>query len=58
MSCLWHPVEFNLEQGFEKMVLQLNQNAPTEAFAKAYLKDAKEFLDNVEIYRKLELTNA
>tara|TARA_R110002049_G_scaffold90301_10_gene226502 strand:+ start:17149 stop:19239 length:2091 start_codon:yes stop_codon:yes gene_type:complete len=50
--------KFKLEQGFEKMVLQLNQNAPTEAFAKAYLKDASEFLGNVEIYRKLELTNA
>ena len=50
--------KFKLEQGFEKMVLQLNQNAPTEAFAKAYLKDASEFLGNVETYRKLELTNA
>ena len=50
--------KFKLDQSFEKMVLQLNQNAPTEAFAKAYLKDAEEFLGNVEAYRKLELTNA
>ena len=49
--------KFKLDQSFEKMVLQLNQNAPTEAFAKAYLKDAEEFLANVEAYRKLELTN-
>jgi len=33
-----------LDQGFEGNGLQLNQNAPTEAFAKAYLKDASEFL--------------
>jgi sulfite reductase (ferredoxin) len=50
--------KFKLEQGFEKMVLQLNQNEPTEAFARAYLKDAEEFLASVEAYRKLELTNA
>jgi sulfite reductase (ferredoxin) len=49
--------KFNLDRSFEKMVLQLNQNAPTEAFAKAYLKDAEEFLANVEEYRKLELSN-
>lgn len=50
--------KFKLDQSFEKMVLQLNQNAPTESFAKAYLKDAEEFLGQVEVYRKLELTNA
>ena len=50
--------KFKLEQGFEKMVLQLNRNAPTESFAKAYLNDAEEFLTKVEAFRKLELTNA
>jgi sulfite reductase (ferredoxin) len=50
--------KFELDQSFEKMVLQLNQNAPTESFAKAYLNDAEEFLAKVEVYRKLELTNA
>ncbi len=49
--------KFNLDQGFEKMVLQLNRNAPTEAFAKSYLQDAEKFLSSVEAYRKLELTN-
>jgi sulfite reductase (ferredoxin) len=50
--------KFELDRSFEKMVLQLNQNKPTESFAKAYLNDAEEFLAKVEAYRKLELTNA
>jgi sulfite reductase (ferredoxin) len=49
--------KFNLDQSFEKMVLQLKRNEPTEAFAKSYLQDAEKFLLNVEAYRKLELTN-
>ncbi|MEZ4971424.1 MAG: HEPN domain-containing protein [Flavobacteriaceae bacterium] len=49
--------KFNLDQSFEKLVLQLNRNTPTEAFAKSYLQDAEKFLSNVEAYRKLELTN-
>ncbi|GGW39864.1 HEPN domain-containing protein [Arenibacter certesii] len=50
--------KFKLEKGFEKTVLQLKENAPTEAFAKAYLKDAETFLSGVEAYRQLELTTA
>ncbi|MEO1010682.1 MAG: HEPN domain-containing protein [Bacteroidota bacterium] len=46
------------EVPFETMVLQLNQNKPTEAFAKAYLLDAQQFLKSVQGFRKLELTEA
>ncbi|SIS93334.1 sulfite reductase (ferredoxin) [Zobellia uliginosa] len=42
-------------RGFEELVLQLNKNEPTEAFAKSYLEDAKAFLKAVETFRKQEL---
>ena len=41
--------------GFENMVLQLNKNEPTKAFAAAYLKDAKLFLETVAKFRQQEL---
>jgi sulfite reductase (ferredoxin) len=41
--------------GFENMVLQLNQNEPTKAFAEVYLKDAKVFLETVAKFRQQEL---
>ena len=44
-----------LGNGFEELVLQLNQNEPTEAFAKSYLADAKGFLKSVEQFRNKEL---
>ena len=37
------------------MVLQLNKNEPTKAFAEAYLKDAKLFLETVAKFRQQEL---
>lgn len=46
------------EGGFEKLALQLNQNEPSEAFAKSYLEDAKTVLERLEAYRKLELEHA
>ncbi|MGB5268993.1 MAG: nitrite/sulfite reductase [Eudoraea sp.] len=46
-----------LNSSFEDLVLQINQNEPSEAFAKSYLTDAKDFLNKVESYRKLELTH-
>ncbi|MGB5662780.1 nitrite reductase [Eudoraea sp.] len=46
-----------LNSSFEDLVLQLNKNEPSEAFAKSYLTDAKDFLNKVESYRKLELTH-
>ncbi|MBQ4916036.1 HEPN domain-containing protein [Maribacter sp. MMG018] len=44
--------------GFENMVLQLNKNEPSEAFAASYLKEAKTFLESVEKFRKQELAEA
>lgn len=43
------------EGGFETLALQLNNNRPSEAFAKRYLEDAKAVLQRLEAYRKLEL---
>ncbi|WP_281541008.1 HEPN domain-containing protein [Maribacter aestuarii] len=47
----------NLGRGFEELVLQLNKNEPSQAFAEQYLVDAKGFLKAVEAYRKLELAH-
>lgn len=46
-----------LQGTFEDLALQLNKQTPTEAFAKAYMADAKEVLAQFEIYRKLELAH-
>lgn len=46
---------FKIDEGFEKLVLQLNKNEPTAGFAKTYLANAKAFLIQVEDFRKLEL---
>jgi len=45
----------SLPKGFEEIVLQMNKNEPTEAFAKSYLNEAKEFLGCVQAFRNLEL---
>lgn len=50
--------KFELGKRFEEMVLQLNRNEPSATFAKTYLQDAEAFLNKVEAFRKLELTNA
>ena len=42
-------------RGFENMVLQLNKNEPTKAFAESYLSDAKLFLETVAKFRQQEL---
>ncbi|MGB5481053.1 MAG: nitrite/sulfite reductase [Eudoraea sp.] len=47
-----------LNSSFEDLVLQLNKNEPSEAFAISYLTDAENFLNKVESYRKRELTHA
>ncbi len=49
---------FTIGGGFETLVLQLNKNEPTEAFAKSYLADAKTYLNQVTEFRKSELTHA
>ncbi|WP_422083683.1 HEPN domain-containing protein [Ulvibacterium sp.] len=45
----------DLGKGFEELVLQLNQNEPSESFAKSYLEDAEGFLKEVGQFRELEL---
>ncbi|MBA4746206.1 MAG: HEPN domain-containing protein [Muricauda sp.] len=50
--------KIGFEGGFDKIALQLNKNKPSEAFAKSYLEDAKNVLDRLEAYRKLELEHA
>ena len=47
-----------LDGSFSDTVLQLNQNKPSEDFAKNYLEDAKQVLVRFEEYRKLELQEA
>ena len=46
------------EGGFANIALQLNKNEPSEAFAKSYLQDAKEVLQRLEAFRKIELQHA
>ncbi|TAI46925.1 HEPN domain-containing protein [Flagellimonas allohymeniacidonis] len=41
--------------GFEKLALQLNKNKPSQEFAQSYLEDAKNVLEGLEAFRKLEL---
>ncbi|MCG2460561.1 HEPN domain-containing protein [Flavobacteriaceae bacterium F89] len=50
--------KIDLGTSFEKFILQLNQNPPTQAFAKSYLEDTRTFLEKAEAYRKLELAEA
>lgn len=50
--------KIGFEGGFDKIALQLNKNKPSEAFAKSYLEDAKNVLELLEAYRKLELEHA
>ncbi|WP_430909004.1 nitrite reductase [Maribacter sp. 2-571] len=47
-----------IQGGFENLVLQLNKNAPSEAFAKSYMNDAKVFLKAAEAFRTSELQEA
>ncbi|SHG83939.1 HEPN domain-containing protein [Flagellimonas flava] len=49
--------KINLEGSFEDLALQLNKNRPTEEFAQQFLNDAKTVLEQLEAYRKLELTH-
>jgi len=47
----------NIGIGFSDLVLQINKNEPTEDFAQSYLEDAKNFLESVDVFRKLDLVN-
>ncbi|RNC91765.1 MAG: HEPN domain-containing protein [Allomuricauda sp.] len=46
------------ENDFERLVLQLNTNRPSENFAKSYLVQAKLVLTRLEEHRKMELEHA
>ena len=46
------------ENDFERLVLQLNTNRPSENFAKSYLAQAKLVLAKLEAHRKMELEHA
>ena len=37
---------------FQELVLQINQNEPSEAFAKAYIADAEAFLNLAKAFRE------
>ncbi|MFX0557452.1 HEPN domain-containing protein [Maribacter sp. CXY002] len=50
--------KLELGRSFEELVLQLNKNEPTEAFAKTYLEDAKGFLNTIGDFRNQELVEA
>ncbi|MEQ9439277.1 MAG: HEPN domain-containing protein [Cyclobacteriaceae bacterium] len=45
-----------LESGFENTVMQINKNEPDKAFAEAYLRQARAFLQQVQEIRKEQLT--
>ncbi len=47
--------KLDLGYSFSETVLQLNQNAPNEIFAKRYVEDAKKIIAQLEAYRTLEL---
>ena len=47
----------HLATSFTALVLQLNENKPTAAFAAQYLQDAQAFLTKVSAYRTLELAS-
>ncbi|MCC9166845.1 nitrite reductase [Pontibacter harenae] len=46
---------FKFEPDFKSVVLQLNQNEPTDAFAKEYLSQSQLFLHEASRYRQEEL---
>lgn len=43
---------FHFTGNFEEFVLRINQNEPTEVFAKTYLADAQQFLEDIKALRK------
>lgn len=44
--------EFTLPTTFDELVLQINKNEPTEAFAAAYMQTAKAFLEQAKLKRE------
>jgi sulfite reductase (ferredoxin) len=50
--------KITLESTFKDLVYQINQNEPSEAFAKKYIEEAIAFFQNIEAYRANDLSNA
>jgi len=44
--------EIKINGTFNDMVLQINKNEPSESFARTYIKEAADFLNNVKIKRE------
>ena len=50
--------KITLDSTFKDLVYQINQNEPTEAFAKKYIQEAITFFTNLETYRAKDIANA
>jgi len=44
--------EIKIDGSFNDLVLQINKNEPSESFARAYIKEAADFLDAVKVKRE------
>jgi sulfite reductase (ferredoxin) len=49
--------KIELKSTFRDLVYQINQNEPSEAFAKSYIEDATAFFEAIELYRAKDLKN-
>jgi len=49
--------KIELKSTFRDLVYQINQNEPSEAFAKSYIQDAEAFFEAIELYRAKDLAN-
>jgi sulfite reductase (ferredoxin) len=50
--------KINLKSTLKEVVLQINQNEPSEAFAHKYIQEAIAFFENIEDYRAKDLADA
>jgi sulfite reductase (ferredoxin) len=50
--------KITLDSTFKDLVYQINQNEPTEAFAKKYIQEAISFFTDLETYRAKDIANA
>ena len=50
---------FHLKSSFKDLILQINKNEPSKEFAETYFTEAKEFIEQVKLYRaeKLQVIN-
>lgn len=49
--------KIELKSTFRELVYQINQNEPSEVFAKSYIQDATAFFEAIELYRAKDLAN-